>query len=74
MQNPNGTHAVACGADECALIDARGTVTFGIGSHDPDGIHVMDGDYHRVRASEAEVEQWSLRLLDLLAQESAFLR
>src|SRR5438876_7915782 len=67
-------YAIACGADECALIDQVETVTFGIGAHHPAGIRVLDEDYRPIHASEPGLEKRSLQLLALLARESAFLK
>ena len=67
-------YAIACGADECALIDQVETVTFGIGAHDPAGIRVLDQDYRPMHASEPGLEKRSMQLLALLARESAFLK
>ncbi len=67
-------YAIACSADECALVDGVQTVTFGLGIRGPAGIQVMDADYQPIHASAAGRTKRSRQLLALLARESTFLK
>ncbi|HLK10506.1 MAG TPA: sulfatase-like hydrolase/transferase [Candidatus Binatia bacterium] len=74
LDSSGDPYAVACGADECALVEEGRTVTFGVGVHDPAGIRMTDAQYRPIAVGRAEGERRSVEVLGVLTRLSAFLR
>jgi membrane-anchored protein YejM (alkaline phosphatase superfamily) len=67
-------NAVACGADECALVEQDRTLTFGVGVHDPSGIRATDAAFRPLSIGRADAERAAVEVLGMLTRLSGFLR
>ncbi len=74
LDAPGDPYAVACGADECAVVEGDRTLTFGVGVHDPAGIQVADAAGRPVPIGRAEAERCAVEVLGMLTRLSGFLR